>query len=133
MNFNAEFAEYFDDDTLAADWLNELVRRISWDMFHNQQEWIYMHGELTSVKPCLKDNFFDVAGEAFDREIASLRSAFLVGLAKLHMEQGDIDVTPHIAQLINEYYDVEYLEEGYEDYYARYHIDGVEPELAEEE
>jgi hypothetical protein len=125
-NFNRDYAKYFEDDTNAAEWLNNLMHRVYWKMFENQEEWIYMLGELESDKPCLKDNFFEYAEMILDEELSLFKACVLTGMAYDYIDD-DIDVTENIAYELNEW---QGIYDGDEDEYLdSMRVHGIVPKL----
>ena len=107
VDYNADFVKYFEDDTLAAEWVNRVVHNIAWRMFNRQQEWIYMSGELESGKPCIADNYFNVIREEVNRELALLKDSIVFGLLEAYISE-DIDVTVDVAEILNDWNGVDY-------------------------
>ena len=111
----AEFAKYFEDDTLANDWFDKVMSRLVWKMFEHQEEWIYMAGELgKGRKPMIKSEYeFNLAfAMAWADAIGWLKGFARDELFRLYVED-DIDVPRDMAEDYNETMGFEPGDDGY--------------------
>lgn len=112
IDYNEEF-NCFDKRTSAAEWFNFICKDIAWYAFQNQEDWLYMMDELGEDRnPKIKDNFYEVFGLLFDREIAYIKECVLDGFLKFYHDQ-DIDVSKKVADEYNEIEGYEPGEDGY--------------------
>ena len=104
---------WFDKETLANEWYDEMVRRISWKAFEDQESWIYMIGELGEGRnPKVKDNFLDKFSEYFDAEISWLKWDMIYNMLADYYNS-DIDVPQWLADEYNDYFGLEKDNRGY--------------------
>lgn len=66
---------YAEDDTLLNEWIDDIAAQINWNMFKNQEDWVYMSGDLgegrfPQFKNC--DCVYDSFSESFNRAIGIL-------------------------------------------------------------
>ena len=104
---------WFDKETLANEWYDEMVRRISWKAFEDQESWIYMIGELGEGRnPKVKDNFLDKFSEYFDAEISWLKWDMIYNMLADYYNS-DIDVPQWLADEYNDYFGLKEDNRGY--------------------
>jgi len=69
---------YFEQDTLAKDWLNNLIKNIGKNLFERQHDFCYFAGELGKGKnPKLKDNAIEYINTVCEKEMFYLREAII--------------------------------------------------------
>lgn len=106
-NWN-EKHNWFEDDTLAADWYNDLVRRVKFHIFENQEDILYMAGELGKGRwPKLKGDALDKIEKIVEQDMGQLVTNIVMNCAK-DLIDGDIDCDEYTATEINWWF-------GYED------------------
>lgn len=111
----AEFEKYFEDNTLANNWFNEVMNRIAYEMFRRQEDWIYMVGELgPDRKPMIKsEQDFMVAFDiSWGNAIGWLKSFAAEELLKMYAED-DIDFPRDLADEYNNEMGFELGDDGY--------------------
>lgn len=95
--------EYFDKNDLAEEWLDRVIKNISFTAFENQKEWIYMYGELGEGRnPMIKDNFVKCFNQYFNEQLSYMRAIILYGFLKRYYED-NIDVPQWLAEEYNEW------------------------------
>lgn len=95
--------EYFDKNDLAEEWLDRVIENIALTAFKNQEEWIYMDGELGEGRnPMIKDNFVECFNWYFDEQLDYMRTIILCGFLKRYYED-NIDVPQWLAEEYNEW------------------------------
>lgn len=62
---------YAEDDALLNDFVNDLIRRLSWEMFKHQEEFCYMITEKNP--PMLKDNVIDYMQTVINNKLGWVR------------------------------------------------------------
>lgn len=103
MDYNTEF-NYFDDETLAKDWFNELCNGAAWDIFQKQEEIVYMMGELgKGRKPMFKDKAYENIRRIIENRLAFMIDDITCGLIK-QLYESDIDMPQDMADDMNEWY-----------------------------
>jgi len=81
-DWNTQF-NYFDDDELAADWFNHMCTRFNTKLFHNQEELLYMAGELGhGALPKFKEGAIDKMADIFDDVMSWMKSCVIYGFIK---------------------------------------------------
>lgn len=104
---------WFDNETLANEWYDDMVRRISWKAFEDQESWIYMLGELGEGRnPKVKDNFLEKFSEYFDAEISWLKWDMIYNMLADYYNE-DIDVPQWLADEYNDYFGLKKDNRGY--------------------
>lgn len=97
---------YFSDEMLANEWLEQIVNAIYWELSKDTDSWLYRAGEFGySSNPKLKENISIEKIEAlFDSEIAFLRYCVVSYILRL-MLHDDIDLSNDaIVQLLDDGY-----------------------------
>lgn len=88
--FEAPYAE--DNDSLN-DWIEQIIRRVSWQLFEKQNDIVYMANETDNGIPKLKDEAVDIMRQIINSEFSWLRgyiiSRILVVYAKSNIDLGD--------------------------------------------
>ena len=98
---------YFKQDTLAKDWLNNLIKYISIDLFEHQHDFCYFAGELGKGKnPKLKDNAIEYIDKVCKKEMSCLREAIITYLLREYLHN-DIDLNDEAIDWL--------LDEGFSD------------------
>lgn len=105
--------KFFDDDTLANDYVKNIVNHAAYRLFENQQDWLYMVGELGKGRwPMLKDNAVDYIEQKVEQEFHLLIAFITFELIKMYHGQ-DIDLSENVAAEYNEWFGYEPEDEGY--------------------
>ena len=108
-----EMEPYFDEDTKANDWVDELMRHVRWNLFRNQEEWVYMAGERGKRRnPMTRYNAYSYIRETIDAEMQNLSHYLTMELLREYHDD-DIDFDCETAQCYNDYFE---LSENDEDY-----------------
>ena len=63
---------YADDDHLLNDFVEDVLRRVSWKLFQHQGDFVYMAHEREDGIPLLKDNVIEVIDRQIDSELSWL-------------------------------------------------------------
>lgn len=118
IDFNKDI-NYFDDNLLAKDWINDWMRHVWWELFENQENWIYMHGALGKNEdgstrwPMLKANAVQEFSQVVDNTMfSSLRDYIVAGIIKRYHDE-DIDVCDEVANWYNDFFGYEYGDKEY--------------------
>lgn len=86
-------APYAEDDTLLNNFVEDTLRRVSWKLFENQKEVVYMADETDSGIPRMKEDIIEVIYRAVTSELGWLRdymvSRILVSYLKGNIESND--------------------------------------------
>ena len=84
---------YADDCDLLNDWVEQIIKRVSWELFEHQHDVVYMANETDSGIPKLKEDAIDVMRQTINSELSWLRgyiiSRILVAYAKDNIDLGD--------------------------------------------
>lgn len=103
-DYNTEM-NYFDEETLAKDWFNELCRESAWDIFQHQEEIVYMYGELGERRnPMFKDNAYEKIRDIVENRLNFMVGHITCGLIK-ELYKSDIDMPQDMADDMNDWYD----------------------------
>ena len=103
MDYNTEF-NYFDDETLAKEWFNELCNGAAWDIFNKQEEIVYMMDELgEGRKPMFKDKAYENIRHIVENRLAFMIDDIACGLIK-QLYESDIDMPQDMADDMNDWY-----------------------------
>lgn len=101
-----EFEPYFDEDAKANDWVDELVRHVRWNLFRNQEEWIYMAGERGKRRnPMTRYNAYEYIRDTVNAEIQNLSHYLTMELLREYHDD-DIDFDCETAQYYNDYFEL---------------------------
>lgn len=104
---------YFEDDTNAHEWEEQLVKDVSFDLFRCQEQWIDMVGDNgPGTNPRVREKFIEKFDEFFDRRTAFLRDTLMLRMLQEYMEN-DIDLDPEVAWTYNDMMGYAPGEEGY--------------------
>lgn len=107
--------KYFEDETLANEWFDGIMSRINWKMFQNQEEWLYMFGELGPGRnPMIKsvEKFEEYFKRAWNDSMDWLYEFAATELLRVYAED-NIDFPHDLADDYNECMDYELGDEGY--------------------
>lgn len=108
-----EFEPYFDENTKANDWVDELVRHARWNLFRNQEEWIYMAGERGKRRnPMTRYNAYEYINETVNAEMKNLVHYLTMELLREYHDD-DIDFDCETAQYYNDYFELSEEDEDY--------------------
>lgn len=80
---------YADDDALLNDFVEDVIRQVSWKMFENQEEICYMISEKNP--PMLKDNVIDYMRQVINSEFGWLRN-YIVCRMLISYRMSNIDL-----------------------------------------
>lgn len=109
----ADYINYFDDDTNANDWLNEIMPHIMFKLFRDQENYLFMAGELGKGRwPMLKENAVEYIEDIINREFDWLIESIAMAIIRKYHED-DIDMPQSIADEYNEWYGFSEKDEGY--------------------
>ncbi len=112
-DYNKEM-NFFDEERLAKDWLNQACNMASYDIFRKQEDICYMAGELgKGRKPKLKDDAIDVLYDIVEDNMG-LVIEYVVMFFLKDMLDNDIECSPEVAWEVNDWY-CENLYEGRDD------------------
>ena len=96
--WNDEFY-YFDDDELAADWFNDLCRRLNWKFFEHQEEMLYMANETENGIPRFKEGAIEKMKQVFNAELSWMRWCVIEGFIKSYRRQ-NIDLSDEMIDFL---------------------------------
>ena len=96
MNVNEVFDSivtrpYAEDDYLLNDFVENLLRRVSWKLFEDQEHVVYMANERSDGVPLLKDDAINVIREKIDNEFSWLRG-YMITRILMSYRLGNIDL-----------------------------------------
>jgi len=102
MNWN-EKANYFDEDTLAAEWFNHLCHRVDVHIIKHQKELLYMASETENGLPKFKEGAIEQMRDYIIQELGWMIESIIDALIKVHRINGNIDLSEEmIYWLIDE-------------------------------
>lgn len=101
--WNEKF-NYFDDEELAADWFNELCGRLNWKFFENQEDMLYMAGELgPGSLPKFKEGAIEKMQATIVRELGWMIGCITTGFIESFRIDSNIDLSEEMEDwLIDE-------------------------------
>lgn len=95
---------YFDKDSNAYEWYNEVKDHAMWELFKNQENFLYMYGELgEKSNPVLKDNAIDYIEQTVIGELGWLISNLTMDIIDEY-RRSDIDMSEYVADEFNAYF-----------------------------
>lgn len=103
-NWSDKF-NWCDSEDKLADYFNDICRHVSWKMFENQEEWLYMVNELGKGRnPKIKSfkEFKDVFNNAFNEYISMMRGSMFYGFLQTYADN-DIDLDKEAAYELNDW------------------------------
>lgn len=110
-----EIEPYFKKNMKANDWVNEILSRVRWSLFRNQQEWLYMAGELDKRRnPMTRYNAYAFIYSTITRELYTLIDHLTIELLREYHLDG-IDFDAETADIYNETFGLSKGDEGYMD------------------
>lgn len=110
-DFNKEHNISEEDFTLA-EWVNDIARHVSFDVFSNQENVVYMANERGAGRnPMTKPDAVKMVGMFVDDHMAVVRDSIVFGIIKDLHEKGDIDLDADTAYEYNMWYGLEGDEE----------------------
>ena len=107
--------KYFENDTLANDWFENVMNRIFWKMFRSQEDWIHMAGELGKGRnPMIKsaEEFYGSFNEAWNEAFSWLKGFGMQEALRVYAEDG-IDFPHDLAEDYNDWMGFEPGDDGY--------------------
>ena len=113
-NFNLPFEPYAEDEYTLNDYANDCMVRINYEMFKNQEDYVYMSGELGEGRFPQFRYYEDVYGffkEAFDNYVGWL---FIYLFNRIILEThlyGNVDLGGDITYYMKEEFGEEWFEE----------------------
>lgn len=111
MSFNKEHS-IADEDLTLADWIDEIARHVSFDVFSNQERVVYMVGERGEGRlPMTKPDAIREIGTFVDDHMAVVRDSIVYGIVKDLHEKGNIDLDADTAYEYNMWYGLDGDEE----------------------
>lgn len=100
---------YADEDERLNDWVDNILAHVRWHMFQNQEEWLYMAGELgEGAVPKFKPNAREVMHNAIYREFGWV-VAYMMDRLITEYRLGNVDLDDDLIA------DLRYEMGGYED------------------
>lgn len=108
-----EMEPYFDEDVKANDWVKSIMPAIRWELFRNQEDWVYMAGDLGKRRnPMTRGNAIDYIYDTVKYKMNTL--IYHITMELLHeYHDDDIDFDTYTAQEYNEYFEYTKDDEGY--------------------
>ena len=86
-------APYAENDDLMNDWVETILHRVSWELFHHQHDIVKMAYETENGIPVLKDEAIEIIDQVITSELGWLRSymidRILVSYAKENIDLGE--------------------------------------------
>ena len=108
-----EMLPYFDENAKANDWVKNIMRGARWDLFRNQENWIYMAGERGKRRnPMTRYNAYDYIFEAISEEMAGLVHYLTMNILR-ECHDDKIDFDRETARHYNGYFELSEGDEGY--------------------
>lgn len=108
-----EMEPYFDEDTKANDWVDKFMRHVRWNLFRNQEEWVYMAGERGKRRnPMTRYNAYEYINETINAEMKNLVHYLTMELLREYHDD-DIDFDCETAQYYNDYFEFSEEDEDY--------------------
>lgn len=111
----AEELNYCDNRETLSEFFNWCVENLLYDCFKNQEDIVYMHGELGKKrKPMIKEDAIEKMENLLMKGSLGLfiDEAIVATIKHLH-EDGDIDVSVEVAREYNEYFSYKEGDKGY--------------------
>lgn len=110
---NHKFEPFYEKDTLANDVVDSMMRNARYYLFRNQDEWLYMAGELGKRRPPMtRFNAYDYIYGALKGELWPLIDYLTMELLREYHED-NIDFDHETAFTYNDYFDLSKNDEGY--------------------
>ena len=102
-DWNEKF-NYFDDELLAKDWFNRLCDRLSWKFFENQEDVLYMAGELgEGALPKFKEGAIEKMQDVIVRELGWMIGCITTGFIESFRIDSNVDLSEEMEEwLIDE-------------------------------
>ena len=98
-DWNKKF-NYFDEDTLAAEWFNHLCDRVNRKFFENQEDILYMAGELSEgALPKFKEGAIKKMQDVVVQELDWMISCIVTGF----IESSRIDSNVNLSEEMEEW------------------------------
>lgn len=82
---------YADEGDLLNDWVNHILKRVSWKLFEHQENMVYMANERPDGVPLLKDGAIDYINSCIDDEFHWLRH-YIISHILMSYRLGHIDL-----------------------------------------
>lgn len=115
MNLAMSIDKYFDDDDNPNEWMEHIAQYAAWELFQNQEKWLYMYGELGEKRwPMLKYDALHYIEDAVKHQLGWLISHIVFELVKNYVNS-DIDLSDTVADEYNEWFGYEPGDKGYVD------------------
>lgn len=96
IDYNAEF-NWFEDDTLAKDWFNDVCGHMAWKAFNNQDEWLDV--EAGRIKP----GAIEVFDRLFQEQTNWLKNHIVMSFMELYRDNG-LEYSPEINDEVADYF-----------------------------
>lgn len=113
MNLAMSIDKYFDDDDNPNEWMEHIAQYAAWELFQNQEKWLYMYGELGEKRwPMLKYDALHYIEDAVEHQLGWLISHIVFELVKNYVNS-DIDLSDTVADEYNEWFGYEPGDKGY--------------------
>lgn len=108
-----EFEPYFEKNQKANDWVDEFMRRVRWNLFRNQEEWVYIAGERGKHRnPMTRYNAYNYIRETVNAEMKSLVHYLTMELLKEYHDN-NVDFDYETAQYYNNYFELSEEDKDY--------------------
>lgn len=82
---------YAENDDLMNDWVESILRRVSWELFERQHDIVKMAYETENGIPVLKDEAIGIIDQVITSKLGWLRS-YMIGRILVSYAKGNIDL-----------------------------------------
>ena len=102
-DWNKKF-NYFDEDTLAAEWFNHLCDRVNRKFFENQEDILYMAGELSEgALPKFKEGAIEKMRQTIISELGWMIGCIITGFIESFRIDSNVNLSEEMEErLIDE-------------------------------
>lgn len=110
---NLRLEPYAEEDFSLNEWIDTGMKQISWKLFENQEDWVYMSGELGEGRfPQVKgyEPLAEAFTNAFDEYVGWLRS-YMFERYLIDLRLGNVDLGEELEDYLRDIWDDEYYEE----------------------
>lgn len=99
-------APYAENDDLMNDWVETILHRVSWELFHHQHDIVKMAYETENGIPVLKDEAIEIIDQVITSELGWLRS-YMIGRILVSYAKENIDLGEEGRWYMNDQFDPE--------------------------
>ena len=121
---------YAEDGDLLNDWVDNTLRHVSWRLFENQHNIVYMANETDNGIPRLKDEAVNIIRDTINAELSWLRN-YMISRILVNYAKGNIDLGDEGKWYLDDQFDPEDAADFWDEIY-RYIWDDYSKVLGEE-